>query len=466
MAQRSNQGIPNTYSQTQSIPSRMCPSLQSHRMIGGWDPAAETLNDFQSYRGDEPSSNSSAGALLVPHTAVLANSPNELVSQPEAIKPWVGRAQNSPSMESANSLIMLQQSIGSITDVCEAQNSAYATFQEPDLDWSTFLNLSPGIQPLNETRALAFASTKHSDPQNSFTYNPTSPLLREQTIRSHLVPQQDSRSRYDLASSSTGSCITLEGANPEDIVSPLQALESVFPMHLVRHDLEEYLYSDSHLASLLDMANSTWLHLEIEEILGWSYEMSARRLRQRQTSRQDYDSNIRPENSNHKSYHNAGRGRPDAQGMYNSQVFPSTKLRLKSSLTRVTPGGTLKVQLWKELQTHLNVGNPEPHDWLRVTFIPREDKRSKGVTVELPTAQSPFPRPRICPRIKAFNFVPSDSEVIRCVSRNDLSGLRKLFDDRKASPLDVDPRGYSLLSASLTVHDLVCNIDSNVPISI
>ena len=64
-----------------------------------------------------------------------------------------------------------------------------------------------------------------------------------------------------------------------------------------------------------------------------------------------------------------------------------------------------------------------------------------------------------------LNLVPESSEVIRRVSRNDLLGLQKQFDNREASPLDVDPRGYSSLSVSLTGGGFVRNIDSNVLLS-
>lgn len=84
------------------------------------------------------------------------------------------------------------------------------------------------------------------------------------------------------------------------------------------------------------------------------------------------------------------------------------------------------------------------------------------MTVELTTAQDAIPEPRICPHIKAFNVIPENSEVIRRVSRNDLPGLQELFDNREASPLDVDPRGSSLLSASLTGNGFVRNKVSEV----
>ena len=459
VAHHSYQGISFAYGQSENAPSPVGPFPPSPRMVRDWKLATETLSGIEFCRGDEFTSNGSAGPLPVPHTAIRANNSNGPVSQPEMTNFQVGRAQKSSSMDPANSLSMVQQPIGSVIDICGEQTSVYPTGQRSDLDWSTFLNLSPEIQPFDGTPTAAFVSSQTSDSQNSFNYDLAPPLLEENGIHSQMEPQDESRSWYNLACISTSSSITLEGANPEDIVSSLHALHSNFPMHLVRHELDGYLYSDSHLASLLDMVNSTWLHLEIENILCWSYEMSARKLRQRQVSRQDCNFNSRPGSSYLGSNHDYDRGRPDTREVHNGQVFLGAKPKLKSFLMRVTPSSTLRIQLWTDLQGCLeDVRNPEPHNWLRVTFIARESKRSKGLTVEFTITQGDFPEPCLCRCIKAFNVVPENSEVIQCVSRNDLPGLQKLFDNRKASPLDVDPRGYSLLSASLTSDSLVRSI--------
>lgn len=462
VAQCSYQNVNVSYSQNENVPSLTDTCLPSRRMIRYWDPATDTLNDFHSCRGDGFSPDSSAKAPSVLHTTRLADDLNKTGSQPERMRLRVGSTQNSSSVDSANRLGVLQQPMNSINDVCGEQTSIYPTFHEADIDWSTFLNLSPEIQSSDETPGPAMISSEHSSPRESLPYEPTSRPLQEHGTTSQLILQADSRSRSSLARRSISSSITLEGANPEDIVSPLQALESKFPMHLVRHDLEGYRYSDSHLSSLLEIVNSTWLHLEIEDLLCWSYEMSARTLRERQASRQDYNSDIHSEKSYNASNHDRDPWRPDAQEVHNSQVFPSAKPKLMSFLMREMPSSTLKTQLWTELSADPeDFGNPEPHSWLTISFITRGEKRSKGLTVELTTAQRAFHEPRICPRIKAFNVVPENSEVIRCVSRNDLRGLQKLFDNREASPLDVDPRGYSLLSASLTCDCLVRNGDPN-----
>ncbi|KEF60190.1 uncharacterized protein A1O9_05040 [Exophiala aquamarina CBS 119918] len=51
--------------------------------------------------------------------------------------------------------------------------------------------------------------------------------------------------------------------------------------------------------------------------------------------------------------------------------------------------------------------------------------------------------------IRAFNVVPQNSEIIQCVTVNDLKGVRRLIEQKKASPRDVDPEGTSLLSYAI-----------------
>lgn len=410
--------------------------------------------------GDLYSPADSVFGLPIIQTTPPADSFSGTVSRAEEMKFRDESPHNSPPMDSASNFSILQQPRSSCTSFCGERTSPHSNSHRSDFDMSAFLNLSPEIQSPTRT---AFFPPKYSDRRIETSYGPNSAPLQEHGTHSDIVSQDVPRSSYSLTRSSISASITLEGGDPEDVVLPLQALESIFPMHLVRHDLEGFRYSDCHLVSLLDMVNSTWLHLEIENLLCWSYEKSAQTARLRQASRQNNSIDIRAEKSCHGSTHDRDPSRPDTQESHNSRIFPSPKPRLISFFTRVIPSSTLRIELWTESQGFLeDLCNPEPCDWLKVSFIPREYKRSKGLTVELITAQGAFSEPRICPRIKAFNVVPENSEVIRCVSRNDLPGLQKLFDNREASPLDVDPRGYSLLSVSLTGNGLGRNMNSNI----
>ena len=84
--------------------------------------------------------------------------------------------------------------------------------------------------------------------------------------------------------------------------------------------------------------------------------------------------------------------------------------------------------------------------FVRISFIPEIQHCTTGISVAFSRFPSVNQHPRLCPTIRTFNVVPEDSEIITCVKQNDLKGVQRLLDEHKASILDVDPRGHSLLS--------------------
>ena len=55
---------------------------------------------------------------------------------------------------------------------------------------------------------------------------------------------------------------------------------------------------------------------------------------------------------------------------------------------------------------------------------------------------------QISPMISTFATVPRDAEAFRCVEKDDISGLRYLFEARLAAPTDRDADSFSLLHVS------------------
>jgi hypothetical protein len=47
--------------------------------------------------------------------------------------------------------------------------------------------------------------------------------------------------------------------------------------------------------------------------------------------------------------------------------------------------------------------------------------------------------------LSTVNVIPEDSEILNACLRHDLGTIRKLFDDGRASPYDVDEVGRNLL---------------------
>ena len=86
---------------------------------------------------------------------------------------------------------------------------------------------------------------------------------------------------------------------------------------------------------------------------------------------------------------------------------------------------------------------------LDLAVTPTADERTKGVSVTFIRTVNEFVGPHTCPFIKVFNVVPDDSEILSCVSSNDLQGIQKLFERGEASPTDVDKHGFSLLSVRI-----------------
>ena len=92
---------------------------------------------------------------------------------------------------------------------------------------------------------------------------------------------------------------------------------------------------------------------------------------------------------------------------------------------------------------------PVGSDVITVCSINYDYQRTIGLRVSFALDTSSFGC-RISPHIQTFNVVPVGSSIISCVMQNDLEGVKKLFAEGQASPLDVDPKGNSLLQVSET----------------
>ena len=102
-------------------------------------------------------------------------------------------------------------------------------------------------------------------------------------------------------------------------------------------------------------------------------------------------------------------------------------------------------------------GHPGRSDVITVWSIPYDYRRRIGLSVSFVLDLHPFGC-RISPHITTFNVVPVGSSIIECVIQNDLEGVMKLFSERQASPLDVDPKGNSLLQVSETCLSAMCRL--------
>ena len=220
------------------------------------------------------------------------------------------------------------------------------------------------------------------------------------------------------------------------------------PILLMKAHLEHDFYSDPHwkifsrgsdLDRLLDIISSEWLRLELDNVIGWIFETVSKNIRQHQARRRI---------GNSASPFEESREPPAHQGRTGSEIKTKDEVQIVGTSYALSKShkGVLRATLgnFPSRETSANTQRA-----LKVSFIPKERRRTIGLCATFNNVMNEVNGPRMSPRLRTFNVVPDDSEIIRCVERNDLNGLQTLFDKREASPTDVDSRGFSLLSVSV-----------------
>ena len=239
--------------------------------------------------------------------------------------------------------------------------------------------------------------------------------------------------------------LLFEGSSPEELVLPLQLLKMSFPSHLARDSLGDYVGNVS-LANFFDLVNNLQLHYEIEDLLCQCFEMSARSIRERQMVRTGRGPGISNCSRALKASTERSRSYSDNR---NDQMIIGMGGQVTHHLMWAVSKGIIKLRLTSKSDGPIAGLESGPQNMLRVSFMPTDQKRTTGIQINFQRTHDALLRTALSRRIKSINVVPKDSEVIQCVKRNDLRSLQLLFDKREASPLDVDPQGCSLLSASL-----------------
>lgn len=137
---------------------------------------------------------------------------------------------------------------------------------------------------------------------------------------------------------------------------------------------------------------------------------------------------------------------PTTQLLLSHRASHEMPAKLKSHLLISTPHGMLKIEVSTTSgETDPATGSDPP--WiLCISSMTAAHERSLGLSAYLTNSVKELYSLKISPTIKTFYVVPLNSAIIRCVSRNDLKGVRTLFETGAASPKDVDPSGFSLLS--------------------
>ena len=361
----------------------------------------------------------------------------------------VGTVHNSALLQAADHAEIWQQPFF-FEDGTNNQINTQPSTCPSDFEFFSAFVSSPNEQASQGIPELDSDISRLPDPTNSFPFDLSASALPESRGRASLrgsVGQYTAPRSHETARTRTLDPTVFEGSNPEEIVLPLHLLKNYFPIHLSRDSPVEYVGSASAIANLFHWVNTMQLAFEIESLLCQCFDLSAENICERQTGRTGRGTSVSHGRGSPRV--SIQRSRPHTDGLIGqgNQILPEMERKVTYHLMWAVPKGTIKLNLTSRAdRSIINVKmNPQS---IRVSFMPRDDERTTGITIDLKGFQGIHPGNALSRHIKTINVVPKDSEVIQCVLRNDLRSLQMLFDKREASPLDVDPQGFSLLSVS------------------
>ena len=186
---------------------------------------------------------------------------------------------------------------------------------------------------------------------------------------------------------------------------------------------------------------------EIEDLLCWIISNCQRAVAQGQVDKEIFDGQ-------------ALLSIPVHQRSSRDQHFPVRRTATQGE----TLIETLKYRALNMFTIELSIAGsgcyPVGPDVITLCSIPNHHRRTTGLMVSFALNAPPFGA-RISPHIRTFNVVPTGSSIITSIRENDLERVQKLFAEGQASPLDVDPRGSSLLQVSGRHSSGKAHADSN-----
>ncbi len=310
--------------------------------------------------------------------------------------------------------------------------------------WQSLMNWSPSTAP--SVLAIDERSSDRLSLPRNIVPSPTTavmPLLRGVESEGGSLSTE---LRVQIADDKP---ITCAGFDPSSALLPLLLMKAHLEQDFFSDPYWKYFSRGSNLARLLDTVQSEWLRLELDNVKCWIFETESKNIRQHQAGRRIGKSASPFDESREPSTHRRRSG--DRIGINGKvQIIETSYARSRShkGVLQVTRGH------------FLNRGTlANASEALTVSFMPKDCRRTTGLHVAFFNVMSEIRGPRISPRMRTFNVVPDDSKIISCIKRNDLNGLQTLFDKREASPTDVDPRGFSLLSVRVYLENSIGDKD-------
>ena len=310
-------------------------------------------------------------------------------------------------------------------------------------DWRRYFDFSPSMRSSSGAPALASRSPR----------SPSRPLS---TIRGRIKcsdnmirasrERQRSQSMTSQQSDGPVAFFAFDGMDPESIMLPLQLLRTSYIEYLEIGSIWRSRFSwGSTLDHLYSTLHGNWLSLEMEELLCLSYELSAQAIRRRQAARPVSSDGIcllsTPEDDRE-----CERPKTARQPIEHGNSETDLRLQLTSRIQRSTSIGRLIIEFSTPPQDSPYVDTSDVPCVINMSFIPKRQQRTIGISAIFQKYLSASQPCSIPPRLRTFNVIPKDSQIIDCIRENDILGVQRLFTEGKASPLDVDSCGFSLLS--------------------
>ena len=314
-----------------------------------------------------------------------------------------------------------------------------------DFDFSKFVDLSrhgsPSSQTSNPTDVASQCLSDqfralHSDVEHSLsvltrTIAPPGHVEERPTQSPELLQGIEAIGEYGMSL-----------CDPEAIVDPLNFMNSHLSDSLNYALLDWCTFNGPTLSELLELVHSKRLSLEVEGLLCDAMEAHSKAIRRRQrganTNRWS-DKITEPALSEIELASARRRALEDYRGH-------ALQTKNSSYLLSVTSRGVLRIEYLVTAEENHVAGSQRSTYVLKIFSLPKARRRVTGVLVTFDHYKRDSLTPRLYPYIQTFNVIPQDSQIIQYVSRNDVQGARRLFDANLASPLDVDPCGFSLLS--------------------
>jgi len=327
-----------------------------------------------------------------------------------------------------------------------AKMSRRSSFRLSDSDWQAVINWSPSMRS-SIGASGSIVGRAYRSLSKSPTIRSKSILCDQDFTNNGISKRLDSLGRLlspniDAEIPNIHPIIS-EGTDPTTLILPLELMKS----HLTKCFYPSTHARPSSTSILGNLSRNRWLELELEDLLCWSCETFVKAVRKLRSIRKGRNDLLDGENDSSSKSQKSSSPSGRANGKSWSESNPLVR-RTDYSLS-VSRAGVLRATLSTLPNEETNSNTSDGFLILDLAFMPTENERTRGISVTFVRTVNEFAGPRISPHIKVFNVVPDDSEIMVCVSRNDLLGIQKLFEKGEASPTDVDKFGFSLLSVRI-----------------